>query len=594
MQPSRYRILGQIGQGQFGKVFCAVARENGEVFALKDLEMKQFPTHKFLRELSYLVSLKHPNIVSFYGLEHHQNGRYLVMDYCEGGTLRELMESGQQLTLQLILKLIQDILSALVHAHRKKIIHCDIKPENILLKITPTGYLAKLSDFGIAKWTEELLQPSQTGGYTGSPAYMAPERFYGKYSAASDLYAVGILFYELLVGSRPFSGFPKDLMTAHLSKSFDLSDAIPPVLQNIIEKALRKLPQRRFKNSQEMLDAVQSADQELFNHSFNQPIFVPASFSILNKSLKIIEQVYLARPITNLAVLKNWICWVAENQLIVQTYDDKKDLEFFHNYKISFDDKIIKLEVVDNSVYIFTFSEKDKVYTLYYFCVEKEQLNKLLTWSASQLISCIDPKEEWIAIAVNLNQLEIYSSPNFELINSLTIQGEIKEIISFEDVDRLLINKIENELTVLELINFIENKINVYSIPLSLKLVTLSKSIESEIFAFEENSCYLGLLINLKPLKISRITLPFNPDFVFAQNWGYILASTLGEVVLLDAKGKITGQINLKAKITAMTILKNEQILVVVERNHQNLLYQLKIESNFCQKSIIKSMTELS
>ena len=65
-------------------------------------------------------------------------------------------------------------------------------------------------------------------------------------------------------------------------------------------------------------------------------------------------------------------------------------------------------------------------------------------------------------------------------------------------------------------------------------------------------------------------------------------------MVLLDAKGKITGQINLKAKITAMTILKNEQILVVVERNHQNLLYQLKIESNFCQKSIIKSMTELS
>ncbi|GFE71183.1 serine/threonine-protein kinase [Chroococcus sp. FPU101] len=592
MQPSRYRILGQIGQGQFGKVFCAVDLESGEVFALKDLEMKHFSTHKFLRELSYLVSLKHLNIVSFYGLEHHQSGRYLVMDYCEGGTLRELMESGQQLTLQLILKLIQDILSALVHAHRNKIIHCDIKPENILLKITPTGYLAKLSDFGIAKWTEELLQPSQTGGYTGSPAYMAPERFYGKYSAASDLYAVGILLYELLVGSRPFSGFPKDLMIAHLSKTFDLSDSIPPVLQSIIEKALRKLPQRRFKNSQEMLDAVQSAEQELFNYSLSEQIFRSAVISSLNKTLSIIEQVYLSSKIQNLAVLEEGIYWVEKNQLKVQNYDDK--LFFLDDYKISFDDKIIKLEVVDNSVYIYTFSEKLKLYTLYYFCVKKDQLNKLLTWSANQLISCIEPMEKWIAIAVTSNQIVIYSLPNFEFIKYLTIQGEIKEIIYFEDIDSLLINKIENESTVLEIFNFLGGSYNVYSIPLNLELVTLSKSTLYEIFAIEENSCYLGLLIHLKPLKISRIVLPFKPNFVFAQDWGYILASTLGKVVLLDAKGQITGQINLSAKITAMTVLKDEQILVAVEINHQNLLYLLKIESNFCQKSIIKSMTKLS
>jgi hypothetical protein len=116
----------------------------------------------------------------------------------------------------------------------------------------------------------------------------------------------------------------------------------------------------------------------------------------------------------------------------------------------------------------------------------------------------------------------------------------------------------------------------IYTISLALELVILSKCTLDEIFAIEESSEFIGLLIHLKPLKITRIALPFKPDFVFAQDWGYILANTLGELILLDAKGKITGQINLEAKITAM-ILKDEQILVAVENNHQSLLYQLKI-----------------
>ena len=207
-QRSHYRILGLIGQGQFGRVYCALHRQSGRIYGLKDLEHKVFPTNKFLRELAYLVTLRHPNIVTCYAVEYHARGRYLVMDYCEGGTLRDLMDNEGEVSLLQKLTLITDILAGLEHAHKSQIIHCDIKPENILLKVTATGWEAKISDFGIAQLTAVTGNPNFGKGYTGSPAYMAPERFYGKFSIASDLYAVGILLYELMVGDRPFSGLP--------------------------------------------------------------------------------------------------------------------------------------------------------------------------------------------------------------------------------------------------------------------------------------------------------------------------------------------------------------------------------------------------
>ena len=89
---SKYRILGLVGQGQFGRVFCGCHRKTGKIVALKDLDQYRFPTNKFLRELRFLLSLQHPNIVTCHALEHTPTGRYLVMDYCEGGTLRTLME----------------------------------------------------------------------------------------------------------------------------------------------------------------------------------------------------------------------------------------------------------------------------------------------------------------------------------------------------------------------------------------------------------------------------------------------------------------------------------------------------------------------
>jgi serine/threonine protein kinase len=257
---SQYRVLALIGSGQFGQVYCGVSRETGGLVALKNLHPKRFPTHLFIRELRLLVESQHPNIVAFHGLDYAHSRRYLVMDYCEGGTLRDWMESDVLFGLVQQLSLIADVLRGLAYAHQANIIHCDLKPENILLTLTSQGWMAKISDFGIARLQQETQTSVMGLGATGSPAYMAPERFYGKFSMASDLYAVGVILYELLTGDRPFSGKPGELMSAHLNEPVIFPDnAVPFVLRSLISKALEKLPHNRFERAQDMLHTLELA-----------------------------------------------------------------------------------------------------------------------------------------------------------------------------------------------------------------------------------------------------------------------------------------------------------------------------------------------
>ena len=256
---SKYEILHCLGQGQYGRVFCAAHRETGKLVALKELDRKKFPTRMFLRELGFLVTLHHPNIVSCRGLEYSQTGRFLVMDYCQGGNLRDLIESKDKLDPILSLELITDILSGLEYARDRNIVHRDLKPENILLESEESGYITRIADFGIARLGGEADATQIDSGDSGSPAYMAPEQFYGRYSHASDLYAVGVMLYELLVGDRPFLGTFSDLRNSHLNQTVELPHSIPFLLRSTISKALQKLPQRRFKSAAEMLKSIELA-----------------------------------------------------------------------------------------------------------------------------------------------------------------------------------------------------------------------------------------------------------------------------------------------------------------------------------------------
>ena len=257
-------------------------RQTGQLFALKNLEQDRFPTHQFLRELRFLLSLQHPNIVTCQTIEHTQTGRYLVMDYCEGGTLRNLMGDDVALPLTQCIQIVSDILCGLASAHQQGIIHCDIKPENILLTLQAKGWMAKISDFGIARLNQEVY--SQSTGNTGSPAYMAPERFYSQYSAASDIYAVGVLLFELLVGHRPFIGTPKALMDAHLNQAVVCPDKIPAGLQGVISTALQKLPARRFQSALEMLDAISSVVARM-NDVLEQAVSIESPLLMLRQEI---------------------------------------------------------------------------------------------------------------------------------------------------------------------------------------------------------------------------------------------------------------------------------------------------------------------
>lgn len=263
MPSSRYEILNFVNQGQSGRVFCARDRYNGHIVALKELAHNRCPTQRFLRELRFLATFNHPNIVAYRALEHTDTGRYLVMDYCDAGTLRDLIEREKTLKFSESLALILKILSGLDYVHHRGVVHRDIKPENILLTTHPQlRWVPQLSDFGIACSQQEL-----TGSYgsntMGALAYTAPESFYGLYSKTSDLYSMGVLLFELLLGYRPFEGIPTTLAWAHLNQRVLLPAALPQPLAAVIQKSLEKLPARRYRSAACMAKAIQQAKAQV-------------------------------------------------------------------------------------------------------------------------------------------------------------------------------------------------------------------------------------------------------------------------------------------------------------------------------------------
>ena len=130
---SDYRRVGLVGQGQFGKVYGGINRYTGELVALKELNADEISTRQFLSEVNILLTLQHPHIVSCLGVEYQNQKRYLMSEYCDGGTLRTFIDQKFDLSIEQKLKLIIDILNGLDYIHNNDIIHRDLKPDNILL-----------------------------------------------------------------------------------------------------------------------------------------------------------------------------------------------------------------------------------------------------------------------------------------------------------------------------------------------------------------------------------------------------------------------------------------------------------------------------
>jgi len=625
LRRSKYRLLGLVGQGQFGRVYCASHRKTGRLVALKELNRDRFSTHKFLRELRFLLSLQHENIVTCHAMEQTATGRYLVMDYCEGGTLRSLLAEEVRLHPLQSLSLISQILAGLAHAHTREIVHCDIKPENILLTVNANGWTAKISDFGIARLSQEMT--SDEFSNTGSPAYMAPERFYGQYSIASDLYAVGVLLFEMLVGYRPFSGIPTELMTAHLNQAVQIPASVPPELQNVIRTALQKLPARRFRSAQAMLEALQSAIAATFDSlsrnwdattliDFNQltpPVACQSEYQeLLDTPIQQIvswQSARISMPHTQTTWQSDQFFRVYGNRVGVQTYaeptvESKSGSPILLRQpppsmtRVRLPQAIAQISVQPQGCFAIT---HHAVYwldgSLFHPHAEPSTPTEnlpanpqLVAEFARRTMVAIAPGGRWMATTSpipeeatsplqiwNLRQLRAFTPTmtsqqpsGFQLLvtdsRHVALFSHLTDPNSHTSITGVKIDVFSRRGT----------EAGKLKLPIPLRQIIPTPT-PYRFLAIEPNYPNSLLFLDIKPLRIQRIGLGLVPHLMAATTWGYALISQDGQIILLDSYGQLVGQIAGPPQPTALSFLAPHQLLIATWEDTQGYLYEANL-----------------
>lgn len=266
---NRYTILEHIGGGGMADVYRAHDQLLDRSVAVKVLR-SQF-THdeefvsRFWREAQAAARLSHPNIVNIYDVGRDGNTYYIVMEYISGRTLKDRIIQEKLLPVENATRIALEIAEALEHAHQNNLVHCDIKPHNIL--ITNSGRI-KVTDFGIARAVTTATM-THTGTVLGSVHYFSPEQAKGgAISAKSDIYSLGVVLYELLTGQLPFNGeTPISVALKHLQETppsiRELNPEIPPLIEAIVMKAMAKDIEARYDNITEMIKDLKHAQNYL-------------------------------------------------------------------------------------------------------------------------------------------------------------------------------------------------------------------------------------------------------------------------------------------------------------------------------------------
>ena len=262
----RYRILRKLGSGGMANVYLAEDEDLGRRVAIKILNERYASdesfNERFRREAKSAAALSHPNIVSIYDRGEADGIPYIAMEVIEGRSLKELILTSGQLPIPQAIEYAKQMLNALRFSHRNGIIHRDIKPHNILVGAENR---LKVTDFGIAR--AGASQMTEVGSIMGTAQYLSPEQARGApVTAASDLYSVGVVLYEMLTGKTPFTGdTPIEIAMKHLneapSPASELRPDIPPELDQIVLRALAKDPHERYGSAEELsedLDRVEA------------------------------------------------------------------------------------------------------------------------------------------------------------------------------------------------------------------------------------------------------------------------------------------------------------------------------------------------
>jgi serine/threonine-protein kinase len=257
----QYRVLRELGSGGMATVYLAEDIKHRRRVAVKVLRpdlAASLGRERFFREIEVAARLQHPHILPLHDSGEAGGFLYYVMPYVEGTSLRDRLSQGGELPVGEVVRIIAEVADALAYAHKHGVVHRDIKPDNVML----SGRHALVMDFGIAKAVSEATGPSSitsVGIALGTPAYMAPEQAMaeGQIDQRADIYALGVVAYELLTGRPPFVGAsPQQVLAAHVTQAPDhvtqRRTTCPPALASVVMRCLEKRAADRFQQAEEI------------------------------------------------------------------------------------------------------------------------------------------------------------------------------------------------------------------------------------------------------------------------------------------------------------------------------------------------------
>ena len=267
---NRYQLLRKVGDGGMAFVYEAKDKSLNRIVAVKVLRPEfgddEDFLKKFRREAEAIASVSHPNIVSIYDVGEDRNVNYIVMEFIDGKNLKDIIRSEGILDEYTALEITKQIAKALSLAHRKGIIHRDIKPHNIL--ISNEGRIVKVADFGIAKAVSNSTM-TNVGNIIGSVHYFSPEQAKGRsVTSNTDLYSLGIVLFEMLTGRLPFRGdSPISIALQHINDDIEFTDEektrIPQSVRTIIRKLTEKSVENRYQNADEVIDDIEYIEKNI-------------------------------------------------------------------------------------------------------------------------------------------------------------------------------------------------------------------------------------------------------------------------------------------------------------------------------------------